>query len=196
MNTRQFYQFWAENFAEIPPINHLFKEKLTNRWLRIHSLPDEKRYAETEAEWELLKARQNTVFLDLMPEKAEIYLILQLFSHKSNALESNFFLKNELFSGLNFTKLDGIDYFELTKLWTDEGLILHPFLTKIDANSEQFQSFLTAIAKDEIRAFFFSKKEKRIIAPYDGGVDLVFENRASMLFYQKKYADWLPNVRF
>jgi hypothetical protein len=192
MNQPQFEQFWNENFPESPSINHLFKEKLTDRWLRIHSLPDDKRYAETAEEWSMLTNRQFTVFADLMPEKAKIYVILQLFAPKNEPSDHAHFFKNDCFRGLKFTKLTPINYFEITQSWADEDLMLQFFLAEIDPNSMQFLGILSEIARDQMRAFFISKKERRIIAPYDGGVDLVFENRETMLFYREKYRDWLP----
>jgi hypothetical protein len=193
MNKSQFKHFWAKNFPETPPINHLFKHNLTERWLRIHSLPEDKRYATTAEEWVILKVRQNTVFEDLIPRKSKIYLVLQLFSDKLAKLKPNIG-QNEYFKKLKFVDFEDLDYFDITQLWVDENLILHTFFAEINLEEPYFDDILTAIANDEIRAFFVPENGECLVAPYDGGVDLVFKDIEIRGFYQKKYENWLPKT--
>jgi len=44
MNKKDFETLWTLNYPDTVPIAHLFKHDYSDRWFRIHSLPDSKRY--------------------------------------------------------------------------------------------------------------------------------------------------------
>jgi hypothetical protein len=54
-----------------------------------------------------------------------------------------------------------------------------------------FDSILKSIANDEWRLFFINPISLSIIAPYDGGVDLILKDEKTQRFYKKKYTNWL-----
>jgi len=50
---------WQRSFGAVAPIGHLCRSALQERWLRIHSLPNGKRYASSPDEYDEILARQN-----------------------------------------------------------------------------------------------------------------------------------------
>ena len=52
---------------------------------------------------------------------------------------------------------------------------------------------LKAIADDEIRAMFVSTSRKCVIAPYDGGVDVIVDSTEKRDRLKAKYKDWLSD---
>ena len=52
---------------------------------------------------------------------------------------------------------------------------------------------LKAIADDEIRTLFVSTSKKCVIAPYDGGVDVLVESTEKRDRLKVKYKDWLSD---
>jgi hypothetical protein len=52
-------QATAAAFGDLPPVSHLLRRAILDRWLRVHSLPQSKRYAETDVEYEELIRRHN-----------------------------------------------------------------------------------------------------------------------------------------
>ena len=56
-----FGTFWAHWYGVVPPISWKLKGCLPGRWLRLHMLPDSKRYAESESEHAEIAARQVTI---------------------------------------------------------------------------------------------------------------------------------------
>ncbi len=191
MTKQAFQDFWAKNFPEIPPINHLFKHLLSERWLRIHSLPDAKRYATTDEEWSILLHRQNSIFEDLMPENTPIYIVSGIYSNEEKVFELDIFAQLPYSKTLKFTALDALDMFKLSKDWYDEGVQFTPFFAEEIYTPNGFDSILKSIANDEWRLFFIDPINLSIIAPYDGGVDLIFKEGKMRHFYKKKYANWL-----
>ena len=51
----------ADEFGTIPPLGYRLRLSYPDRWIRIYSLPEGKRYAETDEEREILLERQNAV---------------------------------------------------------------------------------------------------------------------------------------
>jgi hypothetical protein len=190
---QEFQDFWAKNFPEIPPINHLFKHLLKGRWLRIHSLPDAKRYAETPEEWDILLHRQNTVFADLMPVDTPVCIVSGIYSNEEKVFEASVFEGLPYFKTMEFTELEALDMFKLSKEWYDEGVKFTPCFAEEIYKPHIFDSILKSIANDEWRLFFINPINLSIIAPYDGGVDLIFKDEKTRRFYKKKYAQWLSD---
>lgn len=192
MTTQDFQAYWSQSFAETPPINHLFKHNLKERWLRIHSLPEAKRYAETEAEWSILLHRQHTLFQDLMSQNEAFYVLSGLYSFGDKVFDKNIFSDYDFFKTLTIHELERIDLFKNSGDWYDEGSFYTPFFVKASIKSYGFDAILRAVADDEIRVFFLNTSTNTIIAPYDGGVDVILKDSETMLFYKEKYKNWLP----
>jgi hypothetical protein len=193
MTIQYFQTYWAVNFAETPPVNHLFKHLLSEKWLRIHSLPDAKRYADTAEEWAELFKRQHTLFNDLMPKNESFYLLLGLYSQGEKIYDESIFEDYDFFKTLTFSELAKVDLYKMSGDWYDEGMFYTPYFAEVKNQPSDFDTILKAIANDEIRVFFLNTKNNCIIAPYDGGVDLILKDEETRLFYTKKYENWLSH---
>src|SRR5947209_5146416 len=62
---RALTELWRERWPNSRPIAHELKTSEHNRWVRFHSLPDSKRYADTEAEYQEILHRHATVLREL-----------------------------------------------------------------------------------------------------------------------------------
>jgi hypothetical protein len=191
MTKQQFQAYWAKYYPEIPPINHLFKHKLKERWLRIHSMPEAKRYAETPAEWAILLERQNTVFNDLMPKTAKICIVSGIYSNVDTVFEKDVFNTLPYHKTLTFRNLDPVDMHAMSGDWYDEGMKFTPCFAEEVYTPHIFDSILKSIANDEWRLFFLDTKSHTIIAPYDGGMDIIFGKKHPLSIFKKKYEYWL-----
>jgi hypothetical protein len=88
---------------------------LKGRWLRIHSLPDAKRYAETPEDWDILLHRQNNVFADLMPVDTPICIVSGIYSNEEKVFEASVFGGFPYFKTMEFKELEALDMFKLSK---------------------------------------------------------------------------------
>ncbi|MBK7581372.1 MAG: hypothetical protein IPI67_14305 [Myxococcales bacterium] len=61
MTTSRFDEYWQAHFPELAPAGLAFQESLRTRWLRIHSLPGSKRYADSPEERAELLQRHRQV---------------------------------------------------------------------------------------------------------------------------------------
>ncbi len=68
---------WAR-ITDLPPVAHQLKFDLADRWVRIHSLPGAKRYADTADEREQILMRASAVLTYLSGESPEVVLVTGL----------------------------------------------------------------------------------------------------------------------
>ena len=189
MTKENFNKIWNLTYPETIPISHLFKQKYAERWLRIHSLPESKRYAENTEEWNILLTRQNQIINDIFTDSIKVFIV----TGEYNWGERTPFItdEEEVFKPYNFVRLENISLFEINSEDYDEDDIYRPAFAETIWNLNKHDNLLKAIAKDETRAFFVSFEKNVIIAPYDGGIDLIFPNNQAKENYKKKYKKWI-----
>ena len=61
---------WQRWYPNCEPIAHLIRREYPDRWVRFHSLPFSKRYAEEEAEYATVLERHNRILGELAREGA------------------------------------------------------------------------------------------------------------------------------
>ena len=154
-------------------IPHRIRTYNPSCWVRLYSLPDAKRYPETHSEWELLLSRHNDIFQYLTTTEHRFYFIESTIV--SSALPENISRMN----GLNefvFDALEPVDLsFEDPHLY-DAGDRLLNRITSIRWKRHQIDDVFRAFANDTLQGFFLTADGQTWIIPYDGGVDLVFND--------------------
>jgi hypothetical protein len=169
-----FLQLWQSRYPQTPPVSYLLKQRLTDRWARIHSLPKAKRYADTNAEWEVLLHRQVTVMSDLLGDAAQVRMVLNSYK-ASHPLPK---MKPVTYLG-EFA--DDADH--------ESSARVHAHLVITGLDGKSLTPLLKLVADDRLRAFFVGGN--CLIAPYDGGMDVILENVAVCREFKAKYAVWL-----
>ena len=188
MTESEFIDYWNKEYPESLPINHELKYVYADRWFRIHSLPGSKRYAETKEEYKIILDRQNQLINDLIEEKSEIAISFGLYEQDS--FNDNY---KELTDFGEFQKVLRVDLQkEIPKKYLDETYFdIYVKIEKWERGKKD--EILKAIANDEIRAMFVSPSKKCIIAPYDGGVDVIVDSTEKRDSLKNKYRDWLSD---
>lgn len=67
-------RLWDAHWPECLPVAHLLRSHFRDRWVRFHSLPLSKRYADTDAEYDVVMTRHNTVISELTPGTAVLVI--------------------------------------------------------------------------------------------------------------------------
>jgi hypothetical protein len=186
MNKTEFNKYWNINYPESNQIGHELKSVYPNRWLRIHSLPESKRYAESEDEYQIILNRQNKLISELIGENTEIIIT-------SGQYETE--LKDEISTELNnYGKFEKCRTIELHKIYPEEYedeffyyVYFKPDIWKLNSKNE----LLKNIADDEFRAMFVCPKRNCIVAPYDGGIDVIVNTQEKRDELKIKYKDWI-----
>jgi hypothetical protein len=186
MDIKEFKTFWNTEYPEALPINHELKWVYKDRWLRTHSLPESKRYADTDEEYQIIFDRQNEIINDLIGAGTEFIISFGLYKDD---------LSNDNYIGLkdfnDFEKVYTIDLHKLRPDDHEDETIFEIYIKSALWESESSNEILKAIADDEIRAMFICPSKHCIIAPYDGGVDIIVESIDKKDELKLKYINWL-----
>ena len=190
MQKEDFKQQWDRCYQNAPLIGHLFRTIFQDRWFRIHSLPESKRYADNETEMSIILDRQNQLLTDLFGDDSKIFLVSGDYLWSGIASEQSIY---ERLNDYHFTRLDDIDLHQINAEDYDKGDLYSPAFASISWKVGQHDELLQSIAEDQEQAFFACFDKKIIAAPYDGGMDLILKDRSTRDFYRNKYQDWLSN---
>lgn len=190
MTKEDFQNLWTLNYPDTVPISYLFKHDYSNRWFRIHSLPESKRYAENENEWEILLSRQNEIITDLFGLETPIIIVTGEYNWGDNR-QIHITDEEEIFKSFSFVRLDNIEMNKIDPEQYDEPDIYRPAFAETVWKQKYHDKLLREIANDNTRAFFVSFDKNIIVAPYDGGVDFILKDNQTRDNYKEKYKQWL-----
>ncbi|WP_200975292.1 hypothetical protein [Echinicola sp. 20G] len=187
MTESEFIDYWTREYPEVFPIGHELKWVYPDRWFRIHCLPESKRYAENESEYQIIFDKQNQLITDLIEDGTEIMLSFGLY------------VGDDLIN-VNYKKLT--DFGEFQKIMTidlqkerpedhEDELYLEIFVKPGTWRRNKRNEFLKKIADGEIRVMFICPSRDCVIVPYDGGVDIIVQSTEKRDQLKNKYHDWL-----
>jgi len=192
MTKEDFNSLWAKRYPATAPISYLFKYDFADRWFRIHSLPESKRYANNDKEWEILLTRQNSIITDILGEDSKIILVTGEY-HDDESPELHPIGEVNSIKEFKFINLDVIDLHKLLPNEYDPGRIYRPMFHADEWQKGKYDNVLRDIANDEVRVSFVSVDSDTIVAPYDGGVDLILKDSQTRDSYKIKYRAWLSS---
>ena len=179
-------------------MGYYLREDYLSRWFRIHSLPESKRYADDEDEWEILLYRQNMLITDLLGVNAEFYLVTgRYYSLHPKLIEiGKEYHEFDCFRRLDLNESEAINLIERYPKDYDEEDEIHfvPATAILTWKPGNFDDVLMKIADDVTRAVFLSITRKIAICPYDGGIDCIVEDSNQVEYYKHKYQDWLSRL--
>ncbi|MBV9928584.1 MAG: hypothetical protein JOZ96_26445 [Acidobacteria bacterium] len=193
MESSTFTDHWRSNFPDCPPVSYLFKWRLPDRWFRFHSLPESRRYAESDAERAELLTRQNTVLLDGIGEGERCVLVAGDYSESPGTL----------INGSSCPVLAEHITHALPSLSKQEfdpepsGAGESPIYMRLACGSHTLRrgtldEILLCAADERVTNFFVVSFERgRIFAPYGGGVDVVLRDASERDEFRARYAQWL-----
>ena len=194
MTAEQFNNFWKSTYPNTTLIQHHFRHNFADRWFRIHSLPESKRYAEDDNEWNILLDRQNKIISDLLNGDSNFLLVTG--EHTSEGyIELHSIDDVDSIKKFAFISLDPIDLNKINPVEYDQNQFYKPMFSEQNWKEKKFDYLLKDIAEDNLTAFFISIDKQLIIAPYDGGVDFILKDTETRDFYKQKYSDWLSRRR-
>ena len=186
MNIETFKRFWKSKYPEVYPVGHELKWTYPNRWFRIHSLPESKRYAESEKEYQILLKRQNELISDLVREGTELIFLFGLYGDEPASVNIH-----KIESCGDFNKIETLDLYKVRPEEHEETFLYSIFIKTINWESNKYDPLLKLIANDELRMMFICPEKNLIINPYDGGVDIIMETPRLRDIMKERYHKWL-----
>lgn len=185
-NLKSLNDAWSQAVGDELPVAHDFKWKLADRWLRIHTLRDSKRYPETEAEYLEVLRRHNQVLDSEVGCGSTFYLVVP----GGDQIREPVGPANIDLEGLSLkfwrTEKEEID--------ETETFYEHYFFSESSWESGSLDPILRKVVDEEIYGvILFCPSQKILYHPYDGGSDLIFETAVERDAASIRYADWLSS---
>jgi hypothetical protein len=185
----EFERAWMQWHAGYFPVGYMLRLAGKRHWLRFHSLPLSKRYADTDEEREILLARQNELAADVLGVGHPCWLVQTCWEAVEGRREITdpevmFRACRDYQLSWSFRFVDDMEDGE--GAWN-----VHAAKTTWSAGA--FDALLVARADDMAApTLWMSASTGAIFAPYDGGVDLFLPSREMKRDLKARRADWLP----
>ena len=192
-----FDAYWRATYPEAVPLGHLLRTTYPRRWLRLYSLPEGQRYPADVADWHELLRRQLTVFADVVGEPAELFLVTGAYAFADSARpEPGSVAADGALHGLPFTALPPVALHTLppdphVPNEYQPGDVYQPVCTRLRWTAAAGEGLLRAIAQEQLRAFFVSVAYGCILAPYAGGLDVIFPGEAARNYFRDQHRPWV-----
>ena len=159
--------WWQSRFGEIAPRGHLLRRALSEHWVRFHSLPDSKRYAESVDEYAELQRRHLAVASALFCADEPLYV----FRAHSGEPRLRGRTRHQLV-GRQFREAVAVLPFESRGQDDDEdSMHVRALVTKW--KPDFFEAAIRLLADwKEVGVSFVSPATRNMFCPYDGGMDV------------------------
>ena len=182
--------WWNSFYGSATPVSYILREEIPDRWLRIHSLPESKRYADTPSEYSLLLARQNEVAKEVLGSQSECVLFSGQIVESPES--KNRLLNFSEFASINFELFKTIERYE-PQIDPEFGPdFINIWWASIVWEPKKFDDIIKLVANDEVRHILFaSLLTGESYAPYDGGADLFCSSIERRNELKQQYRQWL-----
>ena len=179
---------WEQMFRECQPVAHWLREALSDRWVRFHSLPGSKRYAEEEAEYATILDRHNRILEDLIGSERSLVLLSTGDSELPVATRSQ-------------PELEALD--PQAKPWRSIPMhefdaefippsFWHVFASTWDWRQGLFDRIIRLVADDVLwNIMIIDSAGRWLFHPYDGGMDVIAESSVARDRLKLCFANWL-----
>lgn len=181
IQSNEFSTTWRRYFGASPPLGHVLRHEHVNAWTRFHALPECKRYAENDTESRIILERANTLATACFGEHATIWI--------AAGYPSGFALENnDLVTRMKMSKaMVWIDKTEEPEDQWEMSFFASGLEWKRSALDRLFQD----VADDQERAILFCEDAQTVLAPYDGGFDIISFQPGKIARLESCYKAWM-----
>ncbi|WP_266862291.1 hypothetical protein [Streptomyces sp. NBC_01306] len=172
-------ELWQRRWPSCPPVGYKLREPYRDVWVRFHSLPESKRYADDESEYAIVLERYNTV-LDELFAGADVYVITPLWTTEAEVASS------QPITGYWQSLLVEDDPHPEFRTYC------HLFAARRSWRPGCIDESLRDVADDKVAGVLITDtRMQRIHHPYDGGADVFLATSAERDRVRDRHADWL-----
>ena len=179
MGSSLLAQSWKCAFEGALPAGFLLRQHFPNRWLRVHSLPEAKRYPSCATEYEEMLNRHNTVAAYVLGEGSKCSLFVARFGES-----------REWSDAALLPLVGGMPSHLIASEDRDEPIQF--FGLQVTWHQSAFDKLICAAADDQTGPVLFANTAMQTIyAPYDGGADLFFSSPTAVEVAKSEFRPWL-----
>lgn len=181
IQSNEFSNTWRRYFGASPPLGHVLRHEHFNAWTRFYALPDSKRYAENDKESRIILERANTLATECFGENAAIWIAAAYPSGSS--LENNDFAIR-----MNMSK--AMVWIDKTEEPEDQWEMSF-FASRLEWKRNSLEGLFQKVSDDQERAILFSEVSQTVLAPYDGGFDIISFQPGKISRLESCYKAWM-----
>jgi len=184
-----FREFWNENYGNLSPVGWNLKRDLENLHARFHALPKSKRYPDNESERQIIIERAHILFNEIIPKNNSFWLISNRPKSQVGIID---FGSEDRFTIENYNLQKNYEWVDLEESIEDQ-IPWETFTRYYDELNDNYNDIFLKIADEEDwGTLFINNQSKDILAPYDGGFDLIINDNQKRSALINRYASWLP----
>ncbi|WP_433917181.1 DUF3885 domain-containing protein [Streptomyces sp. NBC_01744] len=174
-------ELWQQCWPSCPPVGYKLRDPYRDVWVRFHSLPESKRYAENESEYTVVLERYNTI-LDELFAGADVYVITPLWTTEAEVP--------------SFQPDAG--YWQSLLVADDPDpefrTYCHLSATRRPWRRGCIDELLRDVADDKVAGVLITDAQmQRIHHPYDGGADVFLASSRERDRMRDRHPDWLSS---
>jgi len=184
----RFLHIWSTFHSHHQPVGYRLRSGGAANWVRFHSLPNAKRYADNADERHVILQRHNMLAAEVLRSEP-CWLVQTHWVADENAVSATGM--HDPFAAARQFNL------QFVREFIDEDEVRW----RVHAGPTQwadgaFDHLLLDIAEERAApTLWMSETSGAIFAPYDGGVDLFLSEPEQVVFLKAKHRDWLPDRR-
>lgn len=175
---------WERTWPNAEPLGYRLREAYAERWVRFHSLPGSKRYAESAKEYAESLRRQRALLDELMsglwPE--HLVVLAEDWGHEDLGTGRTRSLVRDAWPWRRVVESDP-DLVGASFIWVNIGV-----------SNRQLDRLLRAIADDRAAAILTVADLSWLFCPYDGGVDVILPDRDTRDALRDGHPQWLSDT--
>ncbi|MFI5732048.1 hypothetical protein ACIA49_18130 [Kribbella sp. NPDC051587] len=175
---RRLTAAWENAWPGAAPDGYMSAE---DRWVRFHSLPESKRYADSEAEYGEILRRHYAVLDALSGGTAYEQLVVIGVDYGPN----------DLVTGWTRRYLPGAWPWQCRLDADDPDRGPSYFWVKSEPSQPELDTLLRAVADDYAQIIVIPTDASWVFKPYDGGADIYAADRIDRDALRDRFADWL-----
>lgn len=186
----EFADIWRAFYPNAGPTGWLMRAADVPHWIRFHSLPLSKRYADTEEEYSTLLSRQNALADAALGNDRPCWIVQACWTTREGFVE----LTDE-YEMFRVSREFGLEYaFSFDVDEGDDAAHWNVMAGPVRWTYGGFDEVLLRIADEQSApTLWISAESGAVFAPYDGGIDLFLPSEATVKDLRRKYVDWLPS---
>ena len=150
-------------------------------WCRFHTLPDSRRYAESESDVQLIQHRQVTLLNEVADGTSSQLIVLDQRWH-GDGLSHRLIVSPLLGAVLWKDQILDDELYNIPEVWISFG----------PHSVAELRPLLRAVAEEELALAVTDASASWLYAPYDGGVDIFYPDEVQKHAARERHPDWLP----
>jgi hypothetical protein len=185
IDTVELSRLWDERWPGCSKLPYELRG-LRHQWVRFHTLPGSKRYPDTEAEYEVILARHNTVLAELVTGPA-LLVVTAGYSDQPSP-------QGTCRSAETAAMHPGGKYWTSVCIDDDPGIEswMHLYVSQTPWSAGCLDGLLRYVADDVIANVQLADIGLRwLYHPYDGGMDVILSSSAEHDALRERHRDWL-----